>query len=470
MGWSAPARRAWLTLLSGCLLGALVWPAARLYLVPAVAVMAAGLACYGLVVWKPPALRAWWMVTAGVVLLAIGYVLSAADAGHYPDLRRTYPKYYDGLFVIATGIVVVGAVMLLGRIHPSHDRGDLIDAVMVAIGLGSIVVQRMFGGEMSIAVPPIIAVTFPLASVVLLTAVVRVMLTGGVRNTTSLLLAATVLAAVLSDLPRARQAATGYLAYDSILAVFSVVKMALFAAAVVMPDVADRRLYTPAKPTLGARSRLLTVSLLAFAGPVVLTVAWLLGGPVDPRLPMLTTVTILTLSVIRVDGLLRRMEYRASHDPLTDVLDRLTFHQTAVAMVASGDMPACVGLLDIDEFKKLNDTYGHLTGDEVLRIAAARLVQGLRGEDVVGRLGGDEFAILMRTDHPEAVAGRLVARLHSPFSSGDDQLQVRVSLGIARLTGDPLEPERAVDDALRRADVAMYEAKSTRQGFVVAAG
>ncbi len=472
MGWKASARRLWLTVLFGGLVGALLWPAARLYLVPAVAVLAAVLACFGLLVWRPPALRAWWTVAVGVAMLAAGYVISAADAGRWPGLRREYPQPYDLLFVVATGVVIVGAVLLLSRIHPSSDRGDLLDALMVAVGMGSVVLQRMFGAELAtgqpISLPPLIAVMFPLASVVLLTAVVRVMLTGGIRNATSILLTATVIAAVLSDIPRARNAATGFLDYNSILAALSVVKMALFAAAVVTPAVADPRLYAPAKPMLGARSRLLAVSLLAFAGPIVLTAAWLLGRPVDPRLPMLTTVVILVLSVIRVDGLLRRMEYRASHDPLTGVLDRSTFHQTAVALGARGANPVCLGLLDIDDFKQLNDTYGHLAGDEVLRIAAQRLRAGIRTEDFVGRFGGDEFAILLRTDSPEAAAGRLIESLHEPMVVNQDALKVRVSLGISRLVIDELHPDQAVEDALRRADAAMYAAKSTHRGFVVA--
>mgnify|MGYP003584320012 FL=1 len=407
-------------------------------------------------------------MTVGVTLLAIGYVISAADAGRWPELRRVYPQPYDALFLVATLIVIVGAVLLLGRIHPSRDHGDLIDSVMVAVGLGSVVVQRMFSGEQASALPPIIAVTFPLASVVLLTAVVRVMLTGGVRNKTSLLLTATVLAAVLSDIPRARQAATGYLEYDSILAAFSVVKMALFASAVVMPDVADPRLYAPARPTLGAHSRLITVSLFAFAGPVVLTVAWLLGRPVDPRVPMMATVVIVVLSVVRIDGLLRRMEYRASHDPLTDVLDRVTFQHSAIAAVARRAGPVCIGLLDVDKFKSLNDTYGHLAGDEVLRIAAGRLVAGLRAQDAVGRYGGDEFAILLHTDDPESIAQRLVQALQAPFAVGENQLTVGVSIGIAHLKVDSTDSDDAVEHGLQRADAAMYEAKRSHARYVIA--
>ncbi len=131
-------------LFTGLLLALLV-PVARLYLVPGVAVLAAGLAIWGLRVWRPPAARAWWAVTAGVGLLAIGYVISAADAGRWPDLRREYPQPYDLIFVAGSAVVIAGAVLLLSQIHPARDRGDLLDAVMVAVGFGSLIVQLMFG-------------------------------------------------------------------------------------------------------------------------------------------------------------------------------------------------------------------------------------------------------------------------------------------------------------------------------------
>ena len=163
-------------LFTGLLLALLV-PAARLYLVPGVAVLAAGLAIWGLCAWRPPAARAWWTVTVGVGLLAIGYVISAVDAGRWPDLRREYPQPYDLIFVLGSAVVIVGAVLLLSRIHPSRDRGDLLDAVMVGVGFGSLIAQLMFGTQLAQGVPigisPVTAVLFPLASVVLLAAVVR---------------------------------------------------------------------------------------------------------------------------------------------------------------------------------------------------------------------------------------------------------------------------------------------------------
>lgn len=481
VGWSLPVRRIWLVLLFTSLAIALTVPTTRLLLVPTVAILSAGLAVRGILAWRPPARAAWWTVTTGVVILAAGYLISVLDARRWPDLQRPYPQWYDGLFVVASGVVIVGTVLLLRRIHPTPGRGDLVDALMVAVGLGSLVVQWMFGPQLaageSLGLPPLIGVVFPLASVVLLTAVARVILTGALRNKAMWLLAATVLAAVLSDIPRARQAAAGTLPYDSFFAAFSVVKLALFAAAVMTPDMADPRLYALARSTMRSRTRLLIVVALGYSGPALLTVAYLLGWPVDPRLPIIATTLIMALAIVRIDGILRRFEHRATHDPLTDVLDHATFVQEAVVLAVGGtpftrtDRRRTVegdwylGVLDLDDFKALNDTHGHLVGDEVLVVAARRLRSALRAEDMVGRLGGDEFGLLFQDLDPEPVAHRMIKSLTAPIAVAGERVHVTASLGVSRLHVDQTNPEAAVTRAMRRADQAMYSVKGTREAF-----
>lgn len=216
--------------------------------------------------------------------------------------------------------------------------------------------------------------------------------------------------------------------------------------------------------------RLLVVAGTGYAGPALLTAGWLLGGDIDPRLPIMAITVITILSAWRVDQILRRVEHRATHDPLTGVLDHEAFRQAAGAIAGrtstvrserhqSPDGSWFLGVLDLDAFKKLNDTHGHAIGDEVLSITARRIRGALRSEDVVGRMGGDEFAILYRDAGPEAVATRLSARLQAPISTAGLRLQVRVSLGVTRLLPDDRHPEAAVTAALRRADIAMYTAK-----------
>jgi diguanylate cyclase (GGDEF)-like protein len=126
-------------------------------------------------------------------------------------------------------------------------------------------------------------------------------------------------------------------------------------------------------------------------------------------------------------------------------------------------------VLDVDHFKAINDTYGHASGDEVLQRLAAVLRENVRRIDVVGRLGGEEFAVLMPgTGHERAaeVLERICQRVRSEIIDVPDGLvTLTVSAGIAQT--DPWT--ESIDDALARADAAMYRAKfDGRDRFVVA--
>src|SRR5690606_4026501 len=113
--------------------------------------------------------------------------------------------------------------------------------------------------------------------------------------------------------------------------------------------------------------------------------------------------------------------------------------------------------VDLDDFKTVNDSLGHAAGDELLRQAAARLDESLRGGDTAARLGGDEFAVLVETlehaDEATAVAGRLLEALDQPFHIGDEEIFIQASVGIALRERN--EPD---DELLRNADTAMYAA------------
>jgi diguanylate cyclase (GGDEF)-like protein len=162
---------------------------------------------------------------------------------------------------------------------------------------------------------------------------------------------------------------------------------------------------------------------------------------------------------------------KAMHDQLTRLLTRGAFFEVCeleFARARRGRMPISIVMADIDHFKSINDRFGHLGGDVVLREAARRLRASFRKEDAVGRYGGEEFvALAMGCSGDDAVklAERFREAVHrEPFRAGPAALDVTVSVGIA--TGTAADGTEAL---LRAADDALYRAKAHGRNRVVAA-
>ena len=154
----------------------------------------------------------------------------------------------------------------------------------------------------------------------------------------------------------------------------------------------------------------------------------------------------------------------AAHDTLTGLPNRSLFTERAArgaAAARSSGLTCAVLFIDLDDFKGVNDTLGHLAGDELLRAAAGRMVASVRGSDTVARLGGDEFAVLLE-DLPDPAsaaefADRVVAALGRPFALAEGSATVRAgaSVGIAT-SADAAD----VGGILHCADLALYAAKA----------
>ena len=162
-----------------------------------------------------------------------------------------------------------------------------------------------------------------------------------------------------------------------------------------------------------------------------------------------------------------RVEYLASHDPLTDLPNRTLFHtqlKTALSAVARGGILA-VHSLDLDRFKEVNDTLGHPVGDALLQEVAKRLQAGLGEGELVARLGGDEFAIIQRDiEGPEAsehLAQRVIQDISAPYLIAGHHIVVGASVGVTIAPTDGVD----VDQLLKNADMALYRAKSQGRGM-----
>ncbi len=203
-------------------------------------------------------------------------------------------------------------------------------------------------------------------------------------------------------------------------------------------------------------------------------------GHTDDRTPVVVAGAIVVTGIVAVRqlvafvdnaGLLRsvrqheeRLHYQASHDALTHLVNRYVLGDRLNHVLARRDDTAGISvlLIDLDDFKIINDTLGHTVGDNLLVAVAGRLRACARPVDTVARLGGDEFAVLLVDATPDTsidVTERILASLGRPFAAQGRSLLVQASVGVAHAEpGD--DPERL----LRNADIAMYAAKEQDKG------
>jgi diguanylate cyclase (GGDEF)-like protein len=164
-----------------------------------------------------------------------------------------------------------------------------------------------------------------------------------------------------------------------------------------------------------------------------------------------------------------QLAHLAYHDALTDLPNRHLLHDRlnqALLIARRESKPAAVLLIDLNDFKMINDQLGHQSGDTALQLVAGRLRSGVRRADTLARLGGDEFAVLLPSTDLEGAAHtarKLLAVLDAPVFIDHRPVSVRASIGIACFP----EHGTTAETLLQKADVAMYVAKETSAGWTV---
>ena len=169
--------------------------------------------------------------------------------------------------------------------------------------------------------------------------------------------------------------------------------------------------------------------------------------------------------VLKVERAHEQLRVQSTIDHLTGIFNRRYFMdrlREEIDRTQRYGTPFAVAFIDVDNFKRINDEHGHLSGDEILRQLTLTCAKQVREIDTLARIGGEEFALLL-PQTPPAEAERLVERLRASVAStrakiGDGWLDITVSIGLTSSSREALD----VDDILRRADEALYAAK--RQG------
>lgn len=196
------------------------------------------------------------------------------------------------------------------------------------------------------------------------------------------------------------------------------------------------------------------------------------SAPIHDRYGRITGAVMVFHDVTASRAAILKMSHLAQHDALTDLPNRLLLIDRlneAVELARRYQRQLAVLYLDVDRFKHINDSLGHVIGDRLLQSVAQRLLECVRASDTISRQGGDEFVILLpEVAHPRDAAlcaDKLLEALRAPHCIGDHELHVTASIGIATYPEDGTDCE----SLLRRADFAMYDAKDNgrdnRQSF-----
>ena len=159
-----------------------------------------------------------------------------------------------------------------------------------------------------------------------------------------------------------------------------------------------------------------------------------------------------------LDARQQELAYQAGHDALTGLANRTVLATEITDALADDPSGVCVALIDLDDFKAINDDLGHAVGDELLIAVATTIAAELPAGSLVSRQGGDEYALLLRGDATRTLSA-IAAQLRRPVHAGGHELVVESSIGLA-----PAREGDTADELLRRADVAMYEAKGQGKG------
>lgn len=418
--------------------------------------------------------RAWYLLALGQLMLVLGDGMYA----WYQDVQNInpFPSPADAVYLSAYPVLAASLVMLTRCRRTGWDRGGWVDSGVVVVSLGLIawvVVGAPTLAEQGPTFPALLSLAYPACDLLLLAVASRLFVGAGARPTAFRLLFCSLAALMSADVVYTLLGSVSNRWLDATwLASYALAGAAAThrsAGAVSEPSVETRTMST--RRVVGLLGALLVA-------PGIEAVEHVMQREVDswPLIAgyaVLTTLAVARLQLALVEArtaaaersvVLDRLAHEATHDALTGAMNRastLVEVEKALAHVRPG---APVGLLyvDLDHFKQVNDTFGHVVGDEVLRSVVARIREVVRPEDVVGRIGGDEIVVLVRAVPSQRalvdMASRIVAAVERPLRlEGQPQaLWLSASVGVAFSHEGMVDP----DDLVREADAGAYQAKA----------
>ncbi|GID52169.1 hypothetical protein Aco03nite_005730 [Actinoplanes couchii] len=422
----------------------------------------------------------WWLFAAGVFANATGIAVATIAAESYGLVDLPTPA--DPFFLTLFPAVAGGLAVLIRRRDRRPDRSALVDAATITTGFGLlawvyVIAPRNLGDHMD-RLAHATQVAYPIGDLLLIALTTRLLRSGGSRGAPFWWITASLAAFLLGDsawvvlgnLGAEGEALANTPWIARLLESVFLVAFLLFGVAALHPgarQVAEPADSRPAGLGKGLLALLAGASMIA---PAVLVAQTATGGVTDGWSIAFCSAVLFLLVVARMALLLREVERQAGQlrdlarsDELTGLPNRRAWNDElprALERARRDGEPVAVAVLDLDHFKRYNDTFGHPAGDQLLKAASAAWHATLREVDVIARYGGEEFVVLLPAagagDGRQALERALAATpLGQTFSAG-------LAVWDCRETSDEL---------IQRADTALYRAKKDgRARIEIAAG
>ncbi len=423
--------------------------------------------------------RLWWSLAAATASWAAGQAVWS----WYELLRRTeapFPSLADVGFLAFPLLAAVGLLLWHGGPYLSAGARDLVDGGLLAGALLMVSWKTALGSVIDGGVEPslgyALALAYPVGDLVSVTVVMLLLVRTGVAARPHVaLLAAGLLSLAVADSAYVYLVSLEAYATGSVVSVGWVTGFLLVGAAAVVARGNGSGEHRRQEPSHG----LLLLPYLAVAVALAMVAETSLQGAVLTVPEVVLTAALASLLLVRQylvlrdnERLLREVRQREAalahevmHDGLTGLSNRamlLKRLDQVLALHQRDGRGLVVMFCDLDGFKRVNDTYGHLAGDGVLREVARRLEATVRSSDTVARPSGDEFAVLMEPpyEEPLRVAGRLINALTEEIELPEGTIRTGVSIGVAVIPSGAAGAVVTARSLIAAADSAMYSAKS----------